>query len=216
MVSISSPNPFKEFMSTATLIPNNLVTTPTDITVIQTATCQSIVSQGYAVDATFTAGNQLQVTDNSGTIFSQITIDSTNNTIAGIATALNAFPTQGLWSVIASTVTDSDGIHLVLTTTRTGLNALMNVVTVDTVDNSLDGLQVTSTGAETTNNTYGIGSSIISTTPNTNGNGTGPGWTQTSPGADGGISVLLYIGSATNVFASAIPGWQGADVIITP
>jgi len=199
-------------MSTATLIPNIITTTPTDITVVQVATCQSIVSQGYAVDATFTAGNQLQVTDTNGNIYTQVTIDSTNNTIATLATALNAVPTQALWSVIASTVTDADGIHLVLTSTRTGMNSVINVVTIPTVDNSLDGLIVTTTGID--NN--GILTSIISTSPNGNGNGTGPGWTQTTPGADGGVTVLLYIGSSTNVFANAIPGWQGADVIITP
>jgi flagellar hook-associated protein 2 len=212
MVSISNPNPFKELMSTATLIPNNVVTTPTDITVVQVATCQSIVSQGYAVDATFTAGNQLQVLDDAGYISTQVTIDSTNNTIAMLATALNAVTTQGLWSVIASTVTDADGIHLVLTSTRTGMSGVINVTTVPTVDNSLDGLIVTTVGTETN----GIQISNISTSPNANGNGTGPGWTQTSPGADGGISVLLYIGGSTNTFTNVIPGWTGSDIIIAP
>ncbi len=80
-----------------------------------------------------------------GGLSADITIDTTNNTLAGIAAAINSAPNNP--GVSASVITTTDGSRLVLTGTRTGL-ANQITVTPSGGDGGLAALAFTSVPAQ--------------------------------------------------------------------
>jgi len=92
------------------------------VNVQKIATANQISSGAYASGATLGTGT---VTVGLGSSSMSITLDSTNNTLSGLASAINSSSTNP--GVTASVVTASDGQHLVLTSTKTGA---ANTVTI--------------------------------------------------------------------------------------
>src|SRR5882757_3726266 len=80
-----------------------------------------------------------------GGLSADISIDTTNNTLAGIAAAINSAPNNP--GVSASVITTTDGSRLVLTGTRTGL-ANQITVTPSGGDGGLATLAFTSVAAQ--------------------------------------------------------------------
>jgi flagellar hook-associated protein 2 len=79
----------------------------------QIATAQSLVSPALSASTTAVGLGGLALTTASGTF--NITIDSSNNTLAGLATAINAANTGTTPSgVSASVITDSSGARLII------------------------------------------------------------------------------------------------------
>lgn len=92
------------------------------ISVQQLATSNQISSTAYAANATLGTGN---LTIGVGTGSMTIALSSSNNTLAGVAAAING--ATGNPGVSATVVTAADGQHLVLSSTVTGA---ANTVTV--------------------------------------------------------------------------------------
>ena len=92
------------------------------INVQQLAQANQISSGAYATNATLGTGT---VTVGVGSNSMSITLDSTNNTLSGLASAINSASNNP--GVTASVVTAGDGQHLVLTSTTTGA---ANTVTI--------------------------------------------------------------------------------------
>lgn len=92
------------------------------INVQQLAQANQISSAAYASNATLGTGT---VTVGVGAKSMSITLDSTNNTLSGLASAINSASANP--GVTASVVTAADGQHLVLTSTTTGA---ANTVTI--------------------------------------------------------------------------------------
>jgi flagellar hook-associated protein 2 len=87
------------------------------------ATAASLTSQPIASASSTVGTGTLQISVGGAT--SSISIDSTDNTLSGIAAAINSDPTNP--GVTASIITASDGARLVLTGTTTGAS---NAITV--------------------------------------------------------------------------------------
>ena len=92
------------------------------VSVQQIATANQISSKAYAANATLGTGN---LTIGVGTNSMTVALTSSNNTLAGVASAINSATNNP--GVTASVVTGTDGQHLVLTSTQTGA---ANTVTV--------------------------------------------------------------------------------------
>lgn len=92
------------------------------LSVQQLATANQISSQAYASGATLGTGT---VTIGVGSSSMNVTLDSTNNTLSGLASAINSATDNP--GVTASIITASDGQHLVLTSKTTGA---ANTVTI--------------------------------------------------------------------------------------
>lgn len=92
------------------------------VTVTQIATANQISSQAFASNATLGTGN---VTIGVGSKSMTIALTSSNNTLSGLAAAINSSTSNP--GVTASVVNAADGQHLVLTSTQTGA---ANTVTV--------------------------------------------------------------------------------------
>ena len=92
------------------------------VSVQQIATANQISSKAYAANATLGTGN---LTIGVGSTNMTIALTSSNNTLSGIASAINSASNNP--GVTASVVTGTDGQHLVLTSTQTGA---ANTVTV--------------------------------------------------------------------------------------
>ena len=92
------------------------------VSVQQIATANQISSKAYAANATLGTGS---LTIGVGSTNMTLTLTSSNNTLAGVASAINSASNNP--GVTASVVTGTDGQHLVLTSTQTGA---ANTVTV--------------------------------------------------------------------------------------
>ena len=91
----------------------NIATLSAQLEVRQIATAQSLVSPALSASTTAVGLGGLALTTASGTF--NITIDSSNNTLAGLATAINATNTGTTPSgVTASVITDSSGARLII------------------------------------------------------------------------------------------------------
>jgi flagellar hook-associated protein 2 len=91
--------------------------------VLQLAQGAQLISGHYATSGTPVGTGTLNI--KIGTTSIPVTIDSTNNNLAGIADAINkAGNTQGL---SASLLTANDGVHLVLTSAATGASNVLSV-----------------------------------------------------------------------------------------
>ncbi|GLU33930.1 flagellar filament capping protein FliD [Trinickia caryophylli] len=106
------------------------------INVQQVATANQISSQAYASGATLGTGT---VTIGLGSSSMSVTLDSTNNTLSGLAAAINNSTSNP--GVSAAVVTAADGQHLVLTSKTTGAS---NTVTISGGSGVDAGLQTSS------------------------------------------------------------------------
>jgi flagellar hook-associated protein 2 len=113
------------------------------INVSQLATAQSLSSAAFANSTTTIGTGTLNISGGGGSAFS-VTIDSSNNTVAGIASAINT--ATGNTGVQASVVTDTSGARLVLTAKNTGsANAISVGVTESPVGSGLAQMSYTGT-----------------------------------------------------------------------
>jgi flagellar hook-associated protein 2 len=161
------------------------------IDVAQIATSQSLSSAAF--DATAKLGTG-KLTIAVGGKSMDVTIDSTNNTLSGIANAINKAGNNP--GVTATIVTGTGGAHLVLRSAATGAANTINMSTSGVEnDNSLSSLGVTSTpGAD------GAASTIVSSDTN-------KAWRQSEGAQDARFTIGgIEASSSTNAVTSAISG----------
>lgn len=123
-VAASSSNPTA---FTATASPDAVLGSYT-VDVSQLAQGQQIVSNPFTGGSSATVGTGTLQVSLGNTNFN-VSIDSSNDTVAGIAAAINA--ATGNPGVEASVVTGSDGAHLVLTSSLTGAANTIKVAETD-------------------------------------------------------------------------------------
>src|SRR5689334_22341155 len=87
------------------------------VTISQLASAQQLVSKPFVGGGSATVGTGTLQVSLGGTSFN-ITLDSTNDTVAGLASAINM--ATGNPGVVATVITGSDGAHLVLSSAQTG------------------------------------------------------------------------------------------------
>ncbi|CAL8475489.1 flagellar filament capping protein FliD [Caballeronia sp. S22] len=185
------------------------------------STTTGAVAGSYAVNVTNIASAQsltsgvFSTTDNlgSGTMTikvgnkqSTITLDSSNNTLSGIANAINSASDNP--GVTATIVNGTDGAHLVLRSSSTGLANAINIgVTPDasSTNSPINKLAVTSS-TTTTDPAPNDPNSTITVPEHTTIDGTN-GWKQTTSGVDAHLTVAgTAITSASNSIKGAITG----------
>lgn len=98
------------------------------VSITQLAQAEQLVSKAFAGGSSATVGTgTLQLTLGASSF--SLTIDSSNDTVAGIAAAINA--ASGNPGIEASVVTGSDGAHLVLSSSLTGKTNTIQVTETD-------------------------------------------------------------------------------------
>lgn len=110
-----------------------------DVNVQQLATAQSISSGAFNATTGLGTGT---LTVSVGGQSANISINSSNNTLSGIASAINSASNNP--GVTATVITGTNGAHLVLRSTATGAANTINVSVAATTDNGLSKLGVTS------------------------------------------------------------------------
>lgn len=157
------------------------------LTVQNLANSASLSSAAYASSASIVGSGTLQIS--VGSASTSITIDGTNDTLGGIADAINNASNNP--GVSASVLTTSAGSRLVISGTETGA---ANAVTVAETDGGtgLAGLTYSPTATSTTTNG-------VTTSSN--------GLTQTQAAADANFTINGYAAtSPNNVVTGAITG----------
>jgi flagellar hook-associated protein 2 len=122
-------------------------------TVGSLAAANSIDSQGYA-----SAGSQITTgtfTIASGAKSATITLDNTNNTLQGLAAAINT-ANVGVTASVINSGSGSQPYHLLLTATKTGT---ANAITIDTT-----GLGASNSGSGATRPTFGVSDAVAGNT----------------------------------------------------
>ncbi|PQV47120.1 flagellar filament capping protein FliD [Paraburkholderia sp. BL21I4N1] len=161
-----------------------------------TVAVQQIAGSQALSSAAFGATTQLgtgTLTIGLGSQSVNVSIDSTNNTLSGIAAAING--ASGNPGVTATVVTGTDGAHLVLRSANSGAANVINVTTNVTSDNGLSSLGVTSTASTT-------GGQSTITSANTSS-----AWSQSTSAQDAEFSINgIAATSASNSVTSAISG----------
>lgn len=169
------------------------------VDVAQVATGQVLTSS--AMSATDQLGTGT-LTLSLGGLSSQITIDSSNNTVAGIAAAINSSATNP--GISATVVNGADGAHLVLHSTMTGaanaIGVAVTQTTAGTGTTTLSDLAIASTpGTTPTASTLGAASQTAIPS--------GTMWSQTTAGQDAYLTIDgTAVTSATNTVTSAMSG----------
>ncbi|VBR08951.1 flagellar filament capping protein FliD [Burkholderia pseudomallei] len=160
------------------------------VAVTQIATSQTLSSGAFNATQQLGTGT---LTLSVGGKSTSISIDSTNNTLSGIAAAINSASNNP--GVTATIVTGTDGAHLVLRSASTDAANVINVgVSNLSGDNGLSSLAVTSTASTT-----GGQSTIRS--------GGSVAWTQSTSAQDAEFTVGgIAASSASNAVSGAIAG----------
>jgi flagellar hook-associated protein 2 len=179
-------DPTKLAGSSATVADKTIASATTDSTAVagqytlavqNLATAASLSSAPYANAAATVGTGTLNIA--VGNASTSITIDSSNNTLAGIAAAINSASANP--GVSASVISTSLGARLVISGTQTGAS---NAVTVTETDG-------------------GTGLSALTYSPS----GTTNGLTQTAAASDANFTINGYAAtSATNTVTAAISG----------
>lgn len=117
------------------------------VTVSQLAQGQQIASQAISGGSSATVGTGTLQLSLGGTAFN-VTVDSSDNTLSGIAGAINS--ANGNLGITASVVTGTDGAHLVLTSTLSGA---ANTIEVDETDGGTGLSSLTYSSSDTSNYT---------------------------------------------------------------
>ena len=163
------------------------------------ATSQSITSGAFGATDTLGTGT---MTISVGGKNMSIPVTSSNNTLAGIASAINS--ASGNPGVTAAIVNGTDGAHLVLRSASTGVSNGINVAISGTASgDSLNNLAVTSgTVPAPANSTETAGNYTGSVTSVTSGS-----WTQSVAGQNANFSIAGTPGtSASNTITTALSG----------
>jgi flagellar hook-associated protein 2 len=161
------------------------------IGVTQIASAQALTSGAFG-SATQLGTGTMSISINGQSM--SLNVNASNNTLGGIASAINASSSNP--GVTATIVSGTDGAHLVLRSNSTGQASTINVTVNATTDNGLSSLGVTSTqgtGATT-------GASSITSAGSV-------AWTQSSPAEDAQFTVDgTPATSASNSDTTAISG----------
>ena len=128
-ISTYSATSSNSSVATATVAAGTTTSGNYNLNVTQLATAQSLASTSFASSSTVVGDGTLNISGGGGSPFS-VTIDSTNDTLAGIASAINT--ATGNTGVQATIVTDSSGARLVLSAQNTGA---ANTITVGVTEN---------------------------------------------------------------------------------
>jgi flagellar hook-associated protein 2 len=160
------------------------------IGVTQVASNQALTSGAFGASTTLGTGT---MNISIGGQSMSVSINSSNNTLSGIASAINASASNP--GVTATIVNGTDGAHLVLRSNASGAANTINVSVNATTDTGLSSLAVTT--APGTGTTTGA-SSITST---------GSSWTQSSPAEDAQFTIDgTPATSSSNSVTTAIQG----------
>ncbi|WP_250501654.1 flagellar filament capping protein FliD [Caballeronia sp. AZ7_KS35] len=165
------------------------------VSVANIAKSQSLTSGVIAAGALGTGSLTLNVNGKSSTV----KIDSSNNTLSGIASAINSASDNP--GVTATVINGADGQHLVLRSSSTGVSSAINM-TVQSSDSGLNSLGVTS-GTTTVDPS----DSSKTVTPYTTLTSGSSNWTQTSSGQDAHLTIAgTAVTSGSNTVKDAISG----------
>ncbi|SPB17507.1 flagellar hook protein FliD [Caballeronia novacaledonica] len=171
------------------------------VKVTNIASAQSLTSGVFSTKDNLGTGSiTLKVGDKSSTI----KLDSTNNTLSGIVSAINSASDNP--GITATIVNGADGAHLVLRSSSTGLANAINVsVNADDSSSAINKLAVTSSTTSTdpdpTDSTK-----TISVPEHTIIDGAN-GWSQSSAGVDSHVSIAgTDVTSASNTIKEAVTG----------
>jgi flagellar hook-associated protein 2 len=169
------------------------------VTVNNIATSQSLTSNAFkAADQLGSGSMTISLNGKQSTI----NIDSTNNTLSGIASAINAASDNP--GVTATVINGTDGAHLVLRSSSTGQSNAIGVgvsLASGSTDNGLSKLAVKSS-----NTTTDSGGNTVSA-PTSIDDNTKANWTQTTPGQDASLNVAgTTVTSPSNTIDNAISG----------
>ncbi|VXC63796.1 Flagellar hook-associated protein 2 [Burkholderia sp. 8Y] len=173
------------------------------VSVQNIATSQSITSGAFqSTDTLGTGSMTLSVNGKSSTI----KIDSSNDTLSGIASAINSASDNP--GVTATIVNGTDGAHLVLRSSSTGLSNGINVaVNADDSTSSINKLAVTTTNVAASTTTDPNDPTKTITTPAQTSIGASANWTQNTAGQDANLTIAgTAVSSATNSISNAITG----------
>lgn len=173
------------------------------VSVQQIATANQISSGAYASNATLGTGT---VTIGVGTGSMTLTLDSTNNTLSGLASAINASTSNP--GVTASVVTAADGQHLVLTSTQTGAANTVTVAAGAGVDAGLNTASFTQVTAGQDAKLTISGNAVTSASNTVTGALTGVTLSLTS--ASVGTSQTLSVATDTTAISNAVQGFATA------
>ncbi|GAB5098364.1 flagellar filament capping protein FliD [Caballeronia sp. LP006] len=173
------------------------------VAVSNIATSQSLTSTAFTSTAQLGTGTmKLSV----GGKDMSISIDSSNNTLAGIASAINK--ASGNPGITAAVVNGTDGAHLVLRSASTGQ---ANGITVAVTPNmQSDGTTPDDNGLSKLN----VASTLSAATTDSNGNAvpaqtaiSSSNWTQTTAGMDANFTIAgTPASSSTNAVTTALSG----------
>ncbi|SAK45734.1 flagellar hook protein FliD [Caballeronia temeraria] len=171
------------------------------VKVTNIASAQSITSGVFSTTAALGTGS---ITLNVGGKSSTIKLDSTNNTLSGIVSAINSASDNP--GITATVVNGSDGAHLVLRSSSTGLaNAINVTVNADDSSSAINKLAVTSS-TTTTDPDPSDSTKTITVPEHTTIDGTN-GWTQSSAGVDSHLTIAgTPVTSSSNTVKEAITG----------
>lgn len=98
------------------------------VTVSQLASAQQLVSKPFLGGGSANVGTGTLQVSLGGASFS-LNLDSTNNTVAGLASAINT--AAGNPGVVATVITGTDGAHLVLSSAQTGASNTIRMTETD-------------------------------------------------------------------------------------
>ncbi len=161
------------------------------VAVSQIASAQSLTSAAFGTSARLGTGT---MTITAGGKSMNIAVDSTNNTLDGIADAINKAGNNP--GVTATVVTSTDGAHLVLQSTATGAGNTISVAT----SNVRNDMGLSSLGVTSTTGANGKASTIASSSPT-------QAWQQTNAAQDARFNIGgIASSSSTNAVTGAIAG----------
>ncbi|WP_420210413.1 flagellar filament capping protein FliD [Burkholderia aenigmatica] len=163
-----------------------------NVNVTQIAAAQALSSTGFA-DPTKGLGNGTLALSLGNQSFS-VNIDSSNNTVAGIAAAING--ASGNPGITATVVTGTDGAHLVLSSAATGASNTISVA----VSNLSGDAGLSNLGVKSVPGQNGGPSTFTSANSSA-------AWTQSTAAQDAAFSINgISATSSTNTVTSAIAG----------
>ncbi|CAB3697536.1 flagellar filament capping protein FliD [Trinickia soli] len=173
------------------------------VSVQQIATANQISSKAYASNATLGTGN-LNIGVGTGTM--TIALTSSNNTLSGIASAINSATNNP--GVTAAVVTGTDGQHLVLTSTQTGSANTVSVSADPTVDAGMATANFTQVTAAQDAKLTVSGTSVVSASNNVTTAMSGVTLSLTS--ASVGTSQTLSVATNTSSISTALQNFTTA------
>lgn len=174
------------------------------IDVKQIAAAQVLTSSGYSATQALASGPST-LTLSVGGASTTISLDSSNSTVAGIASAINAASNNP--GVTATVVNGTDGAHLVLHATATGSANTIGVSISDSNSgDALNQLAVQSNAGTSLSGTSNATSAQLAANQSSLPSGT-TNWSQTTAAQDAYFTIDgTAVANATNTVTSALSG----------